>query len=180
MLPDCFDCKSSGLKYPCRMANGSTLDLQAIAREFVQGAEQPRSEAARWASRCAIDIVSQTSDPSLALRFVIAAMNACATVEQARFVAAGPCEDLVDIHGPALIDLLEQLAGQSPKFRYILSGIWVDSLDVEVRARLGRVVARGGRMSDKPGHLGGVNPHTVLRDDEALQMLKGSIDTETL
>jgi hypothetical protein len=62
--------------------------------------------------------------PALALAAIRAMLAACDTPEDVAFVAAGPLEDLLSAHLPALIDEVEALAASSPRFGYALTGVW--------------------------------------------------------
>ena len=178
-LPECSACAFKDQGYPCRRSDGA-LDLESIARTFVESRKayltDPIDEEiearTRWASDCAFEI--EDNHPDLALALVIATMDACVTVEDAAFVAAGVVENMVAKHGAGLIDSIELLAQHSPKFRFILSGIWsqAGSVDPQVWSRIGRAVGQGGRMSNDGRCPWDGNPVTVLSDDEALELLQ--------
>lgn len=61
-------------------------------------------------------------------------------------IAAGPLESLVRAHRVAVVDRVVQRAGEDPKFRECLAGIWLSDGDLppEELARL--VWASGGRI----------------------------------
>lgn len=177
-LPECFACSFKDQGFPCRRADGA-LDLEKIARAIVEGRkafitdviDEEIEARTRWASDCAFEIEEHHADLVLAL--VIAAMDACETVEDAAYVAAGVVETMVVKHGATLIDSIELLASHSPKFRFILSGIWSqNSVAPEIWARIGRAVGGGGRMSDDGRGPWDGNPVTVLSDDDAREVLK--------
>lgn len=178
-LPECTACGLSEQGYPCRRGDGA-LDLEKIARTIVESRKAYLSDPidediearTRWASDCAYEI--EENHPELALALVIAAMDASVTVEDAAFIAAGVVENLVVKHGPTLIDSIELLAEHSPKFRFILSGIWsqAGSVEADVWSRIGRAVGQGGRMSNDGRCPWDGKPVTVLSDEEALELLK--------
>lgn len=179
-LPECFVCQFQDAGYPCRRADGAGLDFGKIAREYVRGGhayggdkiDQQLSDETRWASECADEITQR--HPDLALPLVIAAIDACETLEDAAYVAAGITENMVVRQGPHVIGDIERLASRSAKFRYILSGIWSQggSVDKRVWERIGIAVARGGRMSnDGRGPWDG-KPVTVLDEAAALALLR--------
>lgn len=62
--------------------------------------------------------------PHLGLAATRAALAACDRPEDVAVVAAGPLEDLIADHGPALIDTVETLAERAPRFAYALTGVW--------------------------------------------------------
>jgi len=176
--PLCFACAFDGLGHPCRDASGQT-DFAKIAEAVVKShkafvhekIDEAVERETRWASDCAFEI--EQNHPKLVLPLVVAAMDACTTIEEAAFVAAGLVENAVVKHGPALIPAIEELARRSNKFRYILSGIWSQgSVDPKVWERVGRAVGEGGRMSDDGRGPWDGNPVTVLSDEEALRVLE--------
>ncbi|MBL8564424.1 MAG: hypothetical protein JNM89_01765 [Hyphomicrobiaceae bacterium] len=157
-LPECLACPDADDRYPCRRDDG-TLDLARVAQAIVQhgrlfydlDGELPDAEVTAptdWVSYCEAEIVQQY--PRLAFTLAIAAMDACDSVRDAAFVAAGVAEDLVVAHGPLIIDDIEKLAEHSAKFRYILSGIWSqnDSVHPDVWLRVAVAVSVGGVMSE--------------------------------
>lgn len=179
VLPECSACRFKEQGYPCRRADGA-LDLEKIARTIVESRKAYLTDAidenleaeTAWAADCATEI--EENHPELVLALVIAAMDACVSIEDAVFVAAGVVETSVAKHGPDLIDSIELLARHSAKFRFILSGIWSEngSINPDVWTRIGRVVAIGGRMSDDSRGPWDGNPVTVLSDEEAHEVLK--------
>jgi hypothetical protein len=50
-------------------------------------------------------------------------------------LAAGPLEDLIEYHGPEVIDRIELEARDNPEFRRLLGGVWQSSTP-EVWARV--------------------------------------------
>jgi len=53
-----------------------------------------------------------------------AAIEKAISNEELAYVAAGPLENLLHMHGPAVIDRVEQEAAKSEKFALALSGVW--------------------------------------------------------
>jgi hypothetical protein len=66
------------------------------------------------------------------------------TGEQMSLLAAGPIETLLSHHGPAFIERVEREAGQSLRFRHLLTGVWRLKMTQDVWDRLRR--ARGERL----------------------------------
>ena len=177
-LPVCFACAFDDLGTPCRNAAGG-MDFAKIAAALVRSQRAYINETVdeaveaetRWATDCAFEI--EEHHPHQVLPLIIAAMDACISVEEAAYIAAGLLENAVVKHGTQLIGTFEELAQRSNKFRYILSGIWSQGrVDPEVWARIGKAVADGGRMSDDGRGPWDGNPVTVLSDEEALEVLK--------
>ena len=51
-------------------------------------------------------------------------------------IAAGPLEDLLADYGNIYIDRIEELARKSPRFNYLLGGVWKNSSNDEVWQRV--------------------------------------------
>jgi hypothetical protein len=51
-------------------------------------------------------------------------------------LAAGPLEDLLVHHGPAVIDRVEQLARDDSRFNLLLGGVWPSTVAADVWARV--------------------------------------------
>lgn len=180
-LPECLDCKYAALGFPCRTSAG-TFDFGKVGTGYIlhgrsysvdgENLDSEAREAHAWASDCAFEI--EEEHPGLLLRLIPAAADACETPADAGYLAAGLIENAVLKHGPLLIEKIEALARASPKFRFLLSGVWSQSGSVEsdVWARVGKAVGSSPRMSND-----GRSPHdgskvTVLGDDEVVALLR--------
>ena len=182
MLPDCFDCKYGGGGHPCRTADGrfdfATVAAAIVARARVYqvaedgGGEVAEDDAIAWVSDCEYETIED--HPQLLVPLIVATTDACETPEDAACVAAGLIESAVVKHGPALIDKIEALAARSPKFSYILSGIWSQggSVDADVWARIGRAVSAHPRMSNDGRGPSDGSPVTGLDGDAALALMR--------
>jgi hypothetical protein len=182
-LPECYYCRFDELGFPCRGEDGA-IDFETVAHTYVAAGrlftpDGVSDEAAynelRRATDCVFEI--EQKHPELALTFVTVAIDACETLEGAAFVAAGPVENMAVKHGSDRIDMIEAVAANSAKFRYMLSGIWRQSGGVEqaVWDWIGRAVAGSGRMSsDARGPWDG-QPVNVLEDEAALALLQESV-----
>jgi hypothetical protein len=67
--------------------------------------------------------------PELCLDAVITCLQLLSTPHQAGMLAAGPLEDVIANHGATVIDRIETLARRSPRFRYLLTGVWSQGND---------------------------------------------------
>lgn len=182
-LPECYRCQFDEQGYPCRRADGRGLDYGKIARDIVRAgrafAAKNIDEAlyaeARWASDCEFEI--ENENPEHILPLAISAIDACETLGDAAYVAAGIVENMMVKHGPRVISDVERLASKSAKFRYVLSGIWSQgvSIDKGVWERIGIAISRGGRMSNDGRGAWDGNPVTVLDDKAAEALLKESV-----
>ena len=54
-------------------------------------------------------------------------------------LAAGPLEDLLAHHGPAIIDRVESQARADDRFNLLLGGVWPSSISPDVWARVQRI-----------------------------------------
>ncbi len=53
-----------------------------------------------------------------------------------QMLAAGDVENLLALHGPAMIDRIEEQARTSPRFARLLGGVWKNRMTDEVWARV--------------------------------------------
>ena len=51
-------------------------------------------------------------------------------------LAAGPMEELLVYHGPAIIEQVEEKAAHQPKFRRLLGGVWKNAIEEGIWARV--------------------------------------------
>lgn len=176
--PACIACQYDSLGYPCRKADG-TLDFAKLATAYLAygrcfgdtAAGDPDQSPDAWSGDCVFEI--EQEHPDHLFRFVIAAADACATVEDVAYLAAGAVENMIVQHGPYVIDRIERLATTSAKFTYLLSGVWGGSrTDPEVWARVGKAVGLTARIDgDGRGPWDG-KPVTVLSHSDAEALLK--------
>lgn len=184
MLPDCFDCKYGGLEHPCRTASG-TFDFakvassilatgRAVSQAMAEGREPELDETLDWVSDCEYETIED--HPHLLVPLITAAIDACATGEDAGFLAAGLIENALVKHGPGIISDLEVLAAREPKARFVLSGVWRqgDGVTEDVWQRLKAAVAEGPVMeADDPRNPGfGLPPERVASEQVTADLLK--------
>jgi hypothetical protein len=67
------------------------------------------------------------SDPNHAWRLTLQLIDAAQTPEELSFIGAGPLENLLYGRGDMIIDEVERLARQDPKFRRALQGVYNES-----------------------------------------------------
>jgi hypothetical protein len=75
-------------------------------------------------------------DPARALRIVELIVSKDRSDPVMEVLAAGPLENLLVKHGPALIDKIEELAKSKPEFRMLLGGVWQRETDSSVWERV--------------------------------------------
>lgn len=145
----CFDCRLDDAEPLCFTAGG-TFDPQRLAGAYLKirpPGEEADTEAddAMQAFDCVDEMVHHAPGPSIA--FILAALDACRTGAQVAILGAGPLENLLQAHGPAVIGDLERAAGQHAKVRYLLSATWGrDRIDAGVWERLVVAVTPGPVM----------------------------------
>lgn len=79
--------------------------------------------------------------PDLALALIVAVLERGVSNEVRDLLAAGPLEDLLGFHGPAVIDEVERLARESPILRDTLQGVAQFMMSDEIWSRV--VAVRG-------------------------------------
>lgn len=184
--PVCIGCRFDNKGFPCRRGDGS-VDFAKIATAIVARGRlfandmQPDDAAfapSDWASDCEYEIEYEC--PHLMVAYAVAAMDACETVRDAAFIAAGPIETAIVRHGLMTIDAFEALAKKSAKVRYFLSAIWGEGrTDPAVWARVVAAIGHSGRMDSDGRTPWDGGPVTVL-DEAAANTLLGSERVEPI
>jgi hypothetical protein len=139
----CPDCKFAGAGASlCRLPDGSHA-FETLARAYLADSEDSDvADVRHRAFDCVGELVQ--SAPAAAVGFLVVACANCRDIRELCVVAAGPLEDLLEAHGPAVITHLEKLAKVDPKFRLMLSGTWGQQrIDPAVWARLVAAVSPG-------------------------------------
>ena len=91
-------------------------------------------EEPTWSDLCVFEL---DAHPEVLLAFILRALRKAETAWQAGLLAAGPLEDLIAAHGPAVIDRLEDQARRAPRVAFALTGVWQgEGTDPAVWARL--------------------------------------------
>lgn len=189
MLPDCFDCKYGGLEHPCRTAAG-TFDFAKVAKGIlevgrahgaaIEDTREPEiGEDLDWVSDCEYETIED--HPQLLVPLITAAIDACATGQDAGFIAAGLIENALVKHGRHIIGDLETLAARSPKVRFVLSGVWRQGGGVteDVWQRLKAAVAEGPVMeADDPRNPGfGLPAERVASEQDVANLLMAKLSS---
>ncbi|MCI2398043.1 DUF6869 domain-containing protein [Aliiroseovarius subalbicans] len=122
--PRCFDC--AGRKQRLCAPDGQ-FDAAYLARSYLdmitlRETDDAAADALFWAFNCLSDML--IDDPERAFHVTLLMINTLETPLQASVVASGPMEDLIADTGAEFIDRIEVLARRSPRFRYVLSGVW--------------------------------------------------------
>jgi hypothetical protein len=120
------------------------------APESVELASEPANEAADEASYWAVEERVRTAPPAEALALALDLVRA-ADEAVLGFVAAGPLEEIVAIHGTGIVASLEAAARREPRVRHALGCIWLShgQLPAPVIARI--VTASGGAIQPLSG-----------------------------
>ncbi len=125
--PPCTACRYHGDR-PCRPDGSFDADLVAAALlEWLHaGCRQPPDRGVlrrnRWARDCLDELAFHA--PEEAFRVVLLAMIGLRTPAEAAALAGGPLEGLIAGHGARFIERIERLAADSPRFRFLLLGVW--------------------------------------------------------
>jgi hypothetical protein len=139
----CMDCQFGGSGATlCRKADGSH-SFEVLARAYLaSGEDADVADVRHRAFDCVGEMVAAA--PAAAVGFLVVACAQCRDIAELCVIAAGPLEDLLELHGPAVIAQLETLAKVDPRFRLMLSGTWGrDRTDPAVWARLVAAVTPG-------------------------------------
>jgi hypothetical protein len=82
--------------------------------------------------------------PQEAWYFILAVMETDGSDRIMQSLSAGPLEDLLVYHGPALIDQVEATAKTSPKFASLLGGVWQNAMRQDIWDRVCAIRDRRG------------------------------------
>jgi hypothetical protein len=105
-----------------------------IAAELAED-ESPAYEANSWAIFEVLDWMLEGEGDRL-WPFILKVYKHDLPDEVMAVLAAGPLEDLLAKRGADFIDRVEELARKDPKFKYLLGGVWRNSMTDEVWERL--------------------------------------------
>jgi hypothetical protein len=115
----------------------------------------PEDVASRWIEKWNVDVREHTGGtdgfdldfelpikhPRLCLDAILLILD-CIPSDPAnrhfQVLAAGPLENLLTRHGPAMVDEIDVLARRSPTFRLLLNGVWTSRVDSAVVERLAK------------------------------------------
>ena len=98
------------------------MDTEELVNGYLRFFET-KQEADGWAWSEVDDLVRH--DPDRGWRITCLLVNKANSDEAVGFVAAGPLEDLLRKHGPAVIDRIEQASQQNVRLQTALSGVWI-------------------------------------------------------
>ena len=147
MPPPCLDCMSRSYR-PCAPNNVFGPALLADARlEYLTwfDRDQARAEQVAWSFLCLFTLVQD--DPERAFEVILHMVERAQTKDNAIDIGCGDLEDLIATHGAAFVDRIETLARRSPRFRWVLSGVWPQGkADTPVWARIAALQAAGPHM----------------------------------
>jgi hypothetical protein len=93
--------------------------------EFAYKVVSGDRNAPQWAMEAVDELVRDNPDTAWS---IIVKLIAGATDDRVlAFVAAGPLEDLLQTHGPRVMNYVEELAKSDRKFRRALTAVWISS-----------------------------------------------------
>jgi len=98
-----------------------------------------------WAWEAASDLTKD--HPDLALQFVLKVFEKGMSEKMLSMLAAGPLEDLLERNGAVVIDRIETMARQDPKFRDLLGGVWQNAMSNDLWQRVERAANRTKRRT---------------------------------
>jgi hypothetical protein len=94
----------------------------------------PDHDAVAWAFEAFYDVSNDS--PQLCLDLAEEVLNYEIDDELLSVLAAGPVEEVLAVHGEAIIGAVEAKAASNPKFRHLLGGVWKNAMSDEVWARV--------------------------------------------
>jgi hypothetical protein len=125
---------------PTRAWDDKLLSAYLEHGRLVTG-KSPGTDELAWAYDAVCEITDSQNAEEI-LPFVLA-LVARTPDELLNYVAAGPVEDVLRDHGPAVIDRILRLAERDRKLRSALKGVWArDSMDATVARSLDDALRR--------------------------------------
>src|SRR5689334_16702031 len=98
------------------------MDLHALADTYLRHHKEKRTEDS-WAFDRVGEIVR--NEPDVALELTLLLLKKAGDDDAVlAYVAAGPLEDLLNLHGLYVIDRFEQESKTDPRLQLALSGVW--------------------------------------------------------
>jgi hypothetical protein len=104
------------------LVQGAVMDTEELIKAYLLYFET-RQEADRWAWNEVDDLVRYDPDKGWKVTYLL--INKANSDEALGFIAAGPLEDLLKKHGPAVIDRIEEASQQNVQLQAALSGVWI-------------------------------------------------------
>ena len=95
-----------------------------------------------WAVEKLKDITHR--DPDRAYSLILRLLESPKLDKFVEVLAAGAIEDLLTLHGPTVIERVEQEARRNPDFAFALGGIWQNAMTDEIFTRVQSVWNRSG------------------------------------
>jgi hypothetical protein len=96
--------------------------------------DSPEQDAHFWAMDAFYEIGQHS--PLLCLQLCEDMLSCNIDDDMRAVLAAGPLEDALAAHGPAIIDEVERRAGRNPKFRHLLGGVWKSEMSDAIWERI--------------------------------------------
>jgi hypothetical protein len=136
----------------------SSQEIDDWAKAYIAAQQDPKrledDHPLWWAIDGFFAMLGENSvaDAEDAWRAILRVLELDPPAEVLGVLAAGPLEDLVDVHGAAFIDRIEVEARRDPKFRALLNGVWQSSTDAiwsRVEACRGSVVATPNKSLER-------------------------------
>jgi hypothetical protein len=104
------------------------IELQRTERETAQHDELFWSHEQMWELT--------RSKPDAALDVILTILRTDDSSTTSENLSAGPLEDLLAKHGPAVIERIEREAATNQSFRHFLGGVWKNAMTDEVWNRV--------------------------------------------
>ena len=121
----------------------STTDRDTLIATYVRHAIEKR-DADVWAWET-VGALARDENPEVAWDLVVELLRRTPD-EHLSYVAAGPLEDMVRRHAPALIEWIEGEAQRDERFQWALGCIWLHEGDLPAEIEQRVVAASGGAI----------------------------------
>ena len=95
------------------------INLDALAEAYLRNHRNPDKDPEFWAWENVRGLVK--SDLDSAWNVTLLLLNKAESDDEVGYIAAGPLEDLIDVHGHAALDRIEEACESNPRLRLALS-----------------------------------------------------------
>lgn len=110
-------------------------DIEAWALAYIAAQETWDRDSDEELPPAISELNDLDADPEDVWRVILHVLSHCPSENVLAILAAGPLEDLIEYHGEAMIDRIEQESVSNPGFKQLLCGVWPSS-SKEIWARV--------------------------------------------
>ena len=111
------------------------------SEQWIQGWDKGQSDKIAYDNLTNIELNLSLAAPDSVLAMIVSITHQMSDGRHDPLLAAGLCEEFIFRYGETYIDVIEELAKLSPRFRHVLGGVWRPHVPDDVWSRI--EIARG-------------------------------------